>query len=101
MDKADETVAVVPNVRLKYQICDVTNNKMKHMSLINAKNIIKIYLRSLSWKNCFVLILPNSHSLFVDSVLDKNKRDELKDQTHVLYIDILPIDHLPYPHAPS
>jgi len=33
MDKAEAIEALISNVRLKYQTYDVTNNKMKHMSL--------------------------------------------------------------------
>ena len=40
MDKAKTIEALISNVRLKYQTCDVTINKMKHMSLTNVKNKI-------------------------------------------------------------
>ena len=48
MDKVEVTAALIPNVTLKYQACDVTNNKTKHKSLTNAKNRIIIYLQPLS-----------------------------------------------------
>ena len=63
------------------------------MSLTNVENKIRIYLQPLSWKNCFVSALPSSLSLSLCRWCiyeKKNERYELKDQTYVLYIGILP-----------
>ena len=36
MDKAKAIVALMPNVRLKYQTCEVSNNKERHKYAIYA-----------------------------------------------------------------
>ena len=44
MDKAETTKALIPNIRLEYQTCGVTNYKTKHKI---RKTKIKIYLQPL------------------------------------------------------
>ena len=49
MDKAEATEALIPNVKLNFLTCDVTNYKKKHRSLTKyGKTKIKLYLQPLS-----------------------------------------------------
>ena len=41
MDKAEAAKALIPNVRLQFLTCDVTNYKMKHRSLTKCRKIGK------------------------------------------------------------
>jgi len=49
MDKTKATEALIPNVKLKFLTCDVTNYKKKHRSSTKCgKTKIKIYFQPLS-----------------------------------------------------
>ena len=90
MDEAEATEALIPNVRLKYQTCNVTNYKTKHMSLTNAEKQNQNIPLAIAMKEllCFG---SSKLSLSLCRWCIRQKLKEVSPRTkHVLYIGILP-----------